>query len=327
MAERYFKANIEKGLHLSQDKITGENLGGLLDKKNHFAGQARFVEVDPSEIKGVSVDLEGIAAVGQVVLDVGLAIYQIYQECKGNSRAAQEEYSDFGIQASKPQRVQKGLFSQREISKILSKPDNPFGQKRYKSVKKTVEITETKEELSSTQQIAQMSNQSQKEQTQVISAPEFSEVVDNTIKGYILNSEDPEIQKRLIRITFLSMMMAQEIRGLVQDCQKNNKAVSVDYQGWQQVMEKMLSEKICSGINNILQKNPGLIKENIDLIPQNSEARLLLEDKHTLPMDAFAKILSVRPEYVEVGGSFCKYCGAKLYMQGALFCSACGGKQ
>ena len=92
-------------------------------------------------------------------------------------------------------------------------------------------------------------------------------------------------------------------------------------------MEKMLSERICNGINVILEKKPELFEENINLIPQNSNARVLLEDRQSLQVDTLAKILSVRPEYVPVGGSLCKYCGAKLYMQGALFCSACGARQ
>ena len=122
MKEQFFKAKIPEGKHLASVE-SGLKIGALLDDKtNKLAGQARLIPVDQPGNSGI--DLQGIAAIGQVGLQIGIAIYSLVQQSKARKQAS--------ITIEQTAQAAQPAPPVQPARKVV--PANPLKQKRYQGM-------------------------------------------------------------------------------------------------------------------------------------------------------------------------------------------------
>lgn len=117
-----------------------------------------------------------------------------------------------------------------------------------------------------------------------ISPEQFSEDVDNAFTEFQKNMSNEEAQLHFIKILLLSSELAKEIREFSTSCITNNPKICEDLSIWQDIMEKLMTEKTSRYINYILESNGEKIESSIKKSIMENFGVKLWDSKEFIPI-------------------------------------------
>jgi len=259
----------KEGTHLASSKNTeGAFRGALLDDKDKLAGQAEFIKVDDYES------------------------YE-YQETHEDVELSEEakEIAQILGEAAAAAIIALVATATPHIKHWWKDIADPNIKKKWHEITRKEKTKQSKKDKNNsliyTTEIANTSG----------TVPGMlSKELDDAYEKYKVNMSNVEAQKELIDVVVLSAILAAKIRKLSNAYIRESGGMPEDYLEWQQVVEKLTTQKVTESINLILENNFSLLDEKSSMSLSEILSCSLISNNQYVPIenDRFKEALTLK---------------------------------